>query len=155
MIRSGPAALRALLLTSVQLLDKALPWPRMLLDDLIILKHCVDKLSSLPSPYVDPDPWLDLMSSFPWEWAKIVDLYFDPEDDSTSVRVQLALKGNASHSHSYDVAAHAGVKTNCLPRRWATLRWESCFEMDASIVCELVFSVRSLSPSAVFVSEVS
>ena len=82
-------------------LGERMPWVSLILDDFRCIFEALPKtLGNLTPPWLDPEPTWQLITQYPKEWCRIVDLFFTFYDDpirwNTEERATLADSGNPS-----------------------------------------------------------
>eukprot|EP00973_Karenia_brevis_P068842 9570442-Karenia_brevis.AAC.1 len=61
----------------------AMPWSKLIMNDLGVLYACLPRVfSALPPPHVDAEPFWQLVRDYPHEWCEIVNQYFTSHDDA-------------------------------------------------------------------------
>ena len=91
MLRSEFKLLKALLL-SKDTAGMKLPWVRMLLNDIAVMKAALGtKLANMPDPMDEPAAWCDLACNYPNGWRQLVHTYHDIRTDAVRVGVRLSV----------------------------------------------------------------
>ena len=89
LLRGGPSSLHALL--ALRKGHIRMPWVKLVLGDIELLRSWSSNLSEFPSPLEDPDVWTKFAAEFPRQWKQIVKKCFsygatsDPSNADTEV----------------------------------------------------------------------
>lgn len=73
LVRHGPPVLHALVQSAA---DQPWSWARRVMCDLVVLHRASGKLSELPPPQADLEPWCAFVQNHPAAWASIVAAHF-------------------------------------------------------------------------------
>jgi hypothetical protein len=82
---------------------KQLPWIRLLVGDLKVLKSSLpEKLSEMPNPDVDIDAYWQLAKNYPVEWRDLIKLYFTVHEDTTNTVERGCEPRGETHGPSFE-----------------------------------------------------